>query len=417
MSRWLAALVTLTVTSAAHADVSLVDKDNGTLTLGGYARTALMVEDAHRLELPDAVLPRATSGVGAGVLRLEWTAGFGERVVLDAHQRLAWRTPQSSGIAAAAGLGVTQAPDRTVDMSYDIVGEESLLLQHDIDRLALRFYAERADIYVGRQAISWGRALMLPSTDVWSRFGQFELDTTEKPGVDSVRVLTAPWDNAELEFVVVDRASDFDCCPFWDLSGGVRASLYLDRSDVYLFAAKNWNALNFGGGFARDFETVSLRLDALMPWSIPELGREVEALPRATVGVDHFRTKWSISGELHYNGAGAFDVDDYAARLAGAPEYSRGEVQLLGVLYAGLLFGYRPVEPFALNLVTLANLTDGSLVAAPSASWAPMQDVELSLGGYVPFGEPPSTEAILPQARSEFGSLPVTGYFEMAVFY
>ena len=412
MTRWLATLAILTASGAAHADVSLVDKENGTLTLGGYARSVLMVQDTHRLDLPELIDPDQTSGLAAGILRMEWTSRIGDRLTLDAHHRLAWRAPQTGGIAAQTGLGVTAEPVRTVDLSTNLVSNETMLLSHDIDRLAARIYLNNADLYLGRQAISWGNALLLPSTDLWSRFGQFELDTTEKPGVDAARVLVGVSNSTELEFVLVDRGS------VEDLSMGVRGTLYLDRSDVYALAAKNWHALNFGGGFARDFDTVSLRGDALLPFAITGLSNE-EGFggPRMTLGIDHFRTKWNVSGELHYNGAGAMDPDDYVENAVDNRVYNNSEVQLLGRVYAGLLFGVKPVEPFSFTLMTLTNVLDPSAVFAPAATWTPMQDVELSVGGYVPVGRPPVTEAILPNARSEFGSLPVSGYFQMAAYY
>lgn len=411
LPRLLSVLALCVLPSTARADVSLVDKDNGTLTVGGYARAALMVQDSNRLGLSDLINPDPVGGQSVGVVRLEWSSSIGERVTLDMHQRLAWRTPQLSGLAAQLGLSATEEPERSVDLSTNIVSTESLLLSHDIDRLAARIYLNRADLYLGRQAITWGNALVLPSTDLWSRFAQFELDTTEKPGVDGLRVLAGASSSTELEFVVIDRGS------VDDLSGGVRATVYLDRSDVYVYAAKHWDALGVGGGFARDLETVSLRLDVHQPIPLAYDERDVAPLPRATLGVDHFRSKWNISGELHYNGAGAADSDEYVQNALGSPEYERGEVQLLGNVYAGVLWGYRPVEPLAFSLLGLVNVLDPSAVIAPSMMWTPMQDVELGIGGYIPVGAPPDTSGLLPQARSEFGNLPNSVYFQMAAYY
>ncbi|MFT6397583.1 MAG: hypothetical protein ACJAYU_002337 [Bradymonadia bacterium] len=404
-------LALVAVPSAAFADVSLLDKNNGTLTVGGYARTALMVQDSHRLGLSELINPEPTSGQSVGVVRLEWTSSIGERVTLDIHQRLSWRTPQTSGLAAQLGLGATAEPVRTVDLSTNIVSDESLLLAHDIDRLAARLYLNRVDLYIGRQAITWGNALMLPSTDLWSRFAQFELDTTEKPGVDAVRALAGVSDSTELEFVIVDRGAAED------VSGGVRATVYLDRSDVYVYAAKHWDALGVGGGFARDLDTVSLRLDVHQPVPLAFDERDTAPLPRATLGVDHFRSKWNVSGELHFNGAGAGDSDEYVQSAIESPEYERGEIQLLGTAYAGILWGYRPVEPISFSLLGLVNLLDPSAVLAPSMMWTPMQDVELGIGGYIPIGAAPNTSGLLPQARSEFGNLPNSVYFQMAAYY
>ena len=111
--------------------------------------------------------------------------------------------------------------------------------------------------------------------------------------------------------------------------------------------------------------------------------------------------------EVHYNGAGASDPEDYLEAQA-SPAFATGEVYLLGEYYAGALLSWQ-VHPLAnIGLSWLQSLTDGSALAGPSLAWDFAQEVSLGLGALVPVGERMTIGSFgLPEVNSEFGLYPV----------
>ena len=192
-------------------------------------------------------------------------------------------------------------------MSTESVNEDGARLEHDIDRLVARLYTEHLDLSVGRQALTWGDAKLFSVADIWTSFSPFELDLSEKRGVDSVRALTSLGMWGELEALIVDRAR------LGELSGGARLTLYLDDADTYFAAAKNWQDIWFAAGISAEYELFGFRAEA--SWTSWDLDEEQVELPRLTLGCDWFGESLMIAAELHYNGLGAQQSRDYMETL------------------------------------------------------------------------------------------------------
>lgn len=429
----LVATVVAFAVAPARADVTLVDRDHGGLTLGGYVRAVESVQSWRRIDLADLVLSDPIVGQTAGVARLEWTAQAGDRLTLDLHQRIALTTSSQSNELlelGGVGVGVSRRPERNVDLSTDLIDGDGLRAEHDIDRLSARLYLRHVDLYVGRQAVGWGSAVLFAVADLWTQFSPFELDTAEKAGVDAVRAIAAPTDNVEIEAIVVDRG-DLE-----DIGLGVRTTLYRPHGDVWFAAAKSWTEVLAMGGWSRDLSTVTLRGDAVLPLdyysrrgdsrsgdsrsgeSAEESRAAVELqAPRVTVGLDYFRERGFVTVEYHVDAEGAVTPEGYADRAASA-QVARGEVYLLGRHYVGVSGGIKPTSPTTLALTTLVNVADPSAVFAPSFLWQAGEAVDLTLGAYVPVGATPTLAAPLGVSiESELGSAPVTFYGGIALYY
>lgn len=416
-----AALLVVAAGGAAHADVPLIERDGGSFVLGGYVRTLAGVQTYEHWEGLDALVPDSVFGQGAGVARLEWTGTVGDRLTLDLHQRLLFRAESRSlaGFDSGLGVGVSEPPEANLDLRTVLLeaggdGGGRTYAEHDIDRLSVRVYLDRADLTVGRQAVAWGNSLLFPVADVWTRFSPFELDTMERRGVDGFRVLASPGSRWELDGVAVDRGA------FEDLGVGVRGTRYGARSDVWLGAAKTWEEVFAAGGWARDLGKATVRGEAMVPLGYGAESGDSGAepgLPRATVGVDHYRSRLALSGELHFSGAGAAPDGDYAAHVAGSAPHARREVYLLGRYYAGASASWEATPVVRLSLASLVNLGDPSAILTPSLSWQAADDVELGLGGFVPIGANPVVDLANPRLRSEFGSAPYFVYGQLVAMF
>jgi hypothetical protein len=374
------------------------------LQLSGYVSSLTGIHDAGF----DAPGFERRSGFHGQLARLAWRVESGEAVSLSVHSRVQARVASTAtGIGDVAGIGVSVIPGRPVDLSTRLLDQERLELWHDIDRLALTVRTPAADVTLGRQAITWGLAHLFPVADLWAQFSPFEFDTAEKPGADAVRVLTYPRAGLELDAVLAARARAED----W--SAAVRATLELPAADVYLAAGKFWNQLMLLGGAAYVLERVTLRAEVGLPW---DLDAREATLPRATLGVDRFGARLTLSGEYHHNGIGATRPDDYVARFADA-RVRRGETYLVGRHYVGGALRYLADADgrLSLSVSSLWNQGDGSAALTPMLGYDLGQSASLSVGTLQTLGRRPRLDP--PALRSEFGTYGRLWFTQVSVYF
>jgi len=75
-----------------------------------------------------------------------------------------------------------------IDMSWNIFNEESFFLNTTIDRLWLDFNYEKFQVRAGRQRINWGQTLVWNPNDIFNAYSFFDIDYTERPGSDAIRL-------------------------------------------------------------------------------------------------------------------------------------------------------------------------------------------------------------------------------------
>jgi hypothetical protein len=399
----LAALL-LATPFAARAEVPLVEGDDVQFSLAGYVRT---LTGYQRLPYDTLGLVPDESGLASSVVRFEWRLNLGERVTLQVHDRFFFRlTTAETAVGGGLGIGVSQPPGRHVDLESTLLEGDGFLLRHDVDRLVLRVYADFGDFALGRQAITWGYGALFPVADLWTTFSPFELDTSEKRGVDAVRFLTTLGERWELDVVVADKGE------LEDLSGGVRATVYLPTADVYVALAKIWEELLLFAGVQADLGTFGLRAEVVAPFDLDDA--EV-LLPRAVAGFDYFGGDFLLSFEVHFNGLGADEVPEgYRAVLAGE-EVARGETYLVGRYYAGVLASYKLTELVSLAATGLVNLQDPSAIFSVTATYQVASNADIVAGAFVPVGAEPELARL--RLNSEFGTYGQLFYAQLSAYW
>lgn len=393
---------------------SIIDTDDVLLRIGGYARalsglSVSMIEDGPTYGLPEHV------GLGAAILRVELRLGLFDVATLDVHSRLFMQvSSEASGGGGSVGLGATAAPKRTIDLSSDIVKTDTMTLEHDLDRLSLRLFLGAVDVSIGRQAITWGTSLLFNVSDVWAGFSPFELDQSQKRGVDAVRAVTQITDDIELDLVIADRGS------LEYLSGGARATFYMDWGDIYVAAAHAWDDVAIMAGASGEIESFKIRGEAYLP--IHGLS-ERPSRPNVTLGFDWFHPEVMVSIEAHYNGLGADDPDAYLGLSTDLEDprpierevFARGQGYLLGRWYLGTMASWRPIETVTLATSLLLNVTDPSLLVATTISYQPTADMDIGIGAFNSIGE---RATIVPlRLNSEFGSYGQFVYMQVAAYF
>jgi len=342
-----------------------------------------------------------TSLLGAGLVRLEWRAQLGDSVGIDVHNRLFWRVTSAS-LGTNVGLGVSRPPPRTVDLKTEFISQEDHLLEHDLDRLSIGWITPLGDFMLGRQAITWGVGTTIPVMDFWTQLSPFELDTTQKRGVDAARFLTYV-DGLEIDLLVVDRGN------LDDLSGGVRVSWMGSTADYHGAIARSYDRVWGAMGVAADLGSWRAHTELAIPFS-PEEAQV--GYPRSSIGGMWTDGTWAFGGDYHFNGLGERDYLISATK----PEFQRGESFLLGRHYAAL-HGTWMDQELTISMMVMGNLMDPSVLLTPSVGYSVGDAVQLRMSGFLGFGEEPRIQGFSLELPSEFGAYGYAGFTEVHVYF
>jgi hypothetical protein len=89
-----------------------------------------------------------------------------------------------------------------VDMSWNILNEQSFFLNTTIDRLWIDFNYGKLQARVGRQRINWGQTLVWNPNDIFNAYSFFDFDYVERPGSDAVRLQYYPNFSSTIELAI-----------------------------------------------------------------------------------------------------------------------------------------------------------------------------------------------------------------------
>ena len=105
--------------------------------------------------------------------------------------------------------GMIGNDDGVVDMSWNIIEEQSFLFNTTIDRLWLDLHYDKFQITLGRQRINWGQTFVWNPNDIFNAYSYFDFDYVERPGSDAVRFQFFPSSSSVAELVLKVN-SDYD---------------------------------------------------------------------------------------------------------------------------------------------------------------------------------------------------------------
>ncbi len=371
----------------------------------------------------DAVQASATS---SGLLTSRLTFDLqGKHWSLSIHPQLTVQ-PQ----AASGGLSVTQTGTgipQAVDLSWEAVDDDALLVQLRADRLSVEFEQGPVRATVGRQAITFGHGLFFTPLDLVNPFFPTSVDQEYKPGVDAARLDAWFGTGGEVTATSAYRGD-------WDLDGTVHA-LYAQQTvglwDLGLFGGLVQGDRVGGTSVAGSIGPVSLHSDASV--TIPRQEND-DPFVRAVVGAQgSIQGTTLLAGEVYIQTNGATDPSDYLDQYAG-PRYQRAELWLAGRSYAAMSVT-REIQPvLSGSVVVIANLEDPSALIGPGLNWSVSDNVSANLGAYLGLGERPRPYQIedydtpieagqeaLKLAedpfRSELGTIPTTVFASMQAWF
>ena len=98
-----------------------------------------------------------------------------------------------------------ESPLRLFDMHAELNNSPTAQSSVSIDRLWYHWRHKSFDITIGRQAIGLGTSHFISVLDIMAPFSPGTLDSTYRPGVDSIRVQSAYGDSGERDFIFAKK--------------------------------------------------------------------------------------------------------------------------------------------------------------------------------------------------------------------
>ena len=290
----------------------------------------------------------------------------------------------------------------------------SVGIYHNLDRAAVQFSTDFADISIGRDAIAWGAARIINPTDVVAPFNYDQLDTEDRVGIDAVRIRIPVGILGEVDTGYIFGTNfDFDKSAIF-----LRTQLNAAETDFSILLLEFQRDLLVGLDIARGIGGAGFWLETAYVFTDPfDDGRIAsDDYLRTSFGLDY-----SFSGETyafieyHFNGAGTDKPDNYLTNLDRSA-YTRGGVYLLGVHYLAPGISHQLTPLIGISGQMLFNLSDPSTWIAPQIAYNIAEDIHLSVGGFISLGKRPKDDD-LTQLPSEFGSYPNLFFSSFRVYF
>ena len=305
-------------------------------------------------------------------------------------------------------VGIASSRYRVADFDSSIYPRQdesagSVGIYHNLDRAAVQFSTEFADISVGRDAIAWGSARIINPTDIIAPYTYDQLDTEDRIGVDALRVRIPVGVMGEVDIgYIFGSRFDFDKSAVF-----FRTQLNAAETDFSILLLEFQRDLLIGFDVARGVGGAGFWLETAYVLTTPFDDRPdtSDNYLRTSIGLDY-----SFSGETytfieyHFNGAGTHDPENFLTNLE-QPAYTRGGVYLLGRHYLAPGFTHQLTPLISFSGQMLFNLSDPSIWIAPQISYNVAEDIHLSVGGFVSIGKRLKSGDST-QFQSEFGSYP-----------
>ena len=351
--------------------------------------------------------------------RLRWEA--------HAVQNLALTTFSSveAGSANLLGAAGDEVPYRLAGARRDWGDGGGVRGSAHLDRAHLRIAFERADLTVGRQAITFGKAWFWNPLDVFLPFGSTQFDRDYKPGVDALRVDLPLGDLSGATLVGVPGRAPSGAAPAGGGDAWYRSALVARAFGN----ARGWDAAAQGGkilggyqlGGAVTGELGGLELRGEAAWFAAQdgtgagvTGSEIGSHLSAVAGAGRgFAARGlQLQAEYLYNGAARGDLRQRFALVAEGRLRHAGR-HLLGALASGR------IHPLVSgSLAGLWGIGDGSWLAQPGLVWSAADEVEVVGGAVIARGPRPLGETAEDlRFRSEFGTCPDFYYLETKLYF
>lgn len=401
--------------------------------IGASLRTVAAIEQNYHF--PSFFGPgNSIDSISQTLLRVTAEGEPNDRTEYEAHlvQSLDYSTANAGQGSFAIGLSSPQSAYRAFDAALNwSQGEESSAALW-LDRFNLRLSFPDADLTVGRQAVTFGKAYFWNPLDVFMPFDPSQFDRDYKPGVDALRYDLYL---SDLSGITMVGALGSKLAPPGAAARGPRTfaadwygSALLARFfttvggwDYSLQVGKVYGGWQLGAGAVGETGPWQVRAEVAwfsasgnQPRSMLVTGDLLEDSLTAVVGIGrYYENTLDVEFEYFYNGTGdARDLDASFFRQ----QY--GATRQLGRHILGAMASYEFDPLLKGQLVSLFSLSDRSSQFQPLLTRSLSDNSDVLVGATLNFGRrPEGMFSFSPDLKSEFGTYPNLYYAEYKVYY
>ena len=281
---------------------------------------------------------------------------------------------------------------RLLDLTDTIKENDNYIISHRLDRLYLAMLPSWGSLRFGRQAITWGNGLIFNPMDLFNPFAPTQIDRDYKVGDDMAAVQFAVPDLGDVQGLYVPRRDREDNDVKWDQSA-LAAKLHFaaQTTEFDVMLAKNYDDLVGGIGVAGYLGDAAWRLDGTWTYVNEDNYEGRDEFFSVVANLD-YSWIWSAKNfygfiEYYYNGLGSTDYEEAIIdpeineRLLRGNLFALGRNFLSGQLQAEL----HPL--FNVYFTSINNMDDPSGVLQPRAIWDIQQNLQLTLGANIYWGD------------------------------
>jgi hypothetical protein len=411
--------------------LALYGDSEGDLGLDGSLR--LIVLGLDNFDFPDFFGGNDQDFLAQAILRLTAMGHPSDRLAYEVHlvQSVTYTTAQTGG-GDPIGTGQGNQRYRALQLEIDQYDEEGLSSLAFLDRLNVKLTFDWADLTLGRQAITFGKAYFWNPLDEFSPFDPSQFDRDYKAGADAARLDIPLGGFSGLNLVAAAGRTIESDGSFSSQNSVAGLSWYgsalLLRAftnqygyDWALQGGKVYGGYQLGGALVGDIGVYQVRLEAAYVWAVdspalpgPLAGDLMESHLKAVIGLGRrFESSLQLESELFYNGAG--DSGDLRAALA---RVGYGSSLQMSRLIWGLRASYEISPLLAGSWVWLVSLDDSSWQTQPSLIYSLSDNSELICGLTINRGDRPGLDrGGNIQPHSEFGSFADFVFFELKWYF
>ncbi len=395
---------------------------SGDIDFSGYYKSFFIVFDPVDFS-PEESQP--LSGIVSNHLRFNILSNISDNLSFQISYDLIPKIEDKTGLTGFSDILNYSNQYRAYDLDSIILPKNfeqkggNFALYQNLDRAYFRLNLDFADIYIGRQSVSWGSGKIINPTDIFSPFSFNELDKEERRGVDGVRVRIPTGDLSELDlgYIAGDKFR-FEKSGFF-----IRSKFYAINTDFSLMVVGFQNNLLLGIDIARSIGGAGVWFEGAYVktnFYNKDENKISENYLRISTGTDYNFKGLYLFLEYHYNGAGAKSPEEYL-NLFSKDSYRVGTVYLMGKHYVNIGSSYQISGILSNSNIIIFNISDSSVILSPQLEYNLSENIYLSIGAFLGLGKSPSYNPYInikePYLKSEFGTYPDMFYSSFKVYF
>jgi len=351
---------------------------------------------------------------------IHYEANYSSGDTLRVVNKLATRFPEllENGLI----IGSPVSDDRRVfDLSHIIHEDSNSVLYHRLDRLSLTWQPQWGVVRIGRQAVSWGNGFLFNPFDLFNPFAPTNIIRDYKTGDDMINIQFLENQIGDLQFLYVARRNPKNNeVEFSQSSLAGKWRFARGTTEFEVMAAEHFEDEIIGLGSSGYLGDAAWRLDST--WTFLQDDDEPDGFLSLVANID-YAWVWGNRNfygfiEFYFNGLGNENYSEAITDPTILERINRGEIFTLGRKYLSGSIRMELHPLFNIYLTSINNMADPSGYVQPYAVWNVTQNLELTLGGILYYGESeteyggftiPGTEFVL--SRPNIAFLWFTYYF------